>query len=606
MKKYRLFSYLNNQQGVSAVIIAICIVMLVGFVALAIDVGHLYVARNELQNAADAGALAGAHNLFNENMTSVNEDANQFAYDAAVANLADQSPVEVEDPLSNNGDVQRGHWSFTTRTFTPNDSLEVVPLLGRSEDDLDVDLNFINAVKVITRRNTTKITSFFAGIFGWKGFSGSTDAVAYIGFAGDIMTAEIDQPIAICAQSVVSEFSEPFDPSAPPGIDPCWETGGWDSCSLSCNTGTMLDSGSDKNAQDPTHNTAAWINYTKENDPGGCQTASASDMNQLVCAEELPEGLSKELEIGQGVGATGGVQQSTLTKLKNCWLDGRNYETDENGDKIQPGDPIDTDGDGIPDIAWNMLLPVVDCPGNNVSNCPKVVGVVCINMLWMTSGGTPDPSLETPFKMSAELVEEPGEDPVQKTWDITNVTENLEDNDFPLEGESFASLEEDPNTPFPSKYFEPEPFLCGGEPIEIKGYTQIPAPLSRTASPPPLAALPDQSGSNNLFAAETVQYEITKSFLNIEDPGFAPYDKDNICNEQALYEAFKHRQADAAGMGRWYSFVKYFKIVHYEGSPAALAKKSLYYLPSCTCVEQKGGSGGLNFGVLAKIPVLVE
>jgi hypothetical protein len=579
----------------------------VGFVALAIDVGHLYVARNELQNAADAGALAGAHNLFTEGMTSVNEVANQFGYDAAIANLADQSPVEVKDPLSNNGDVQRGHWSFTTRTFTPNDSLEVVPLLGRSENDLDADLDFINAVKVITRRETTKIDSFFAGIFGWTGFLGSADAVAYIGFAGDIMTAEIDQPIAICAQSVVSEFSEPFDPSAPPPVeDPCWETGGWDSCNLSCNTGTMLDSGSDKNAQDPTHNTAAWINYTKEDDPGGCQTASASDMNQLVCAEELPEGLSKELEIGQGVGATGGVQQSTLTKLKNCWLSGKNYELDENGEKIQPGDSIDTDGDGIPDIAWNMLLPVVDCPGNNVSNCPEVVGVVCINMLWMTSGGTPDPSQETPFKMSAEIVEESGTDPVTRTWDITNASEGVADHDFPLEGETFTSLEEDANTPFPEKYFEPEPFTCNGEDPGI-GFNSIPAPLTRTALPYPGSQPLDPSGTT-VFGAETVQSLITKSFLNIKDPDppYDPYDKNTICNEQDLYEAFKQRQADAAGMGRWYSFVKEFNLVHYEGSPAALAKKSLYYLPSCTCVDQKGGSGGLNFGVLAKIPVLVE
>ena len=182
MKKYRLFTYLTNQQGASAVIVAICLIILVGFVALAIDVSHLYVARNELQNAADAGALAGARNLFTENMTSINEAANQFAYDAAVANLADQSPVELKDPLSNHADVQRGHWSFTTRKFTPNDSLEVVPLLGRSEDDLDKDLDFINAVKVTTRRETTQIKSFFAGIFGWKGFLGATDAVAYIGF----------------------------------------------------------------------------------------------------------------------------------------------------------------------------------------------------------------------------------------------------------------------------------------------------------------------------------------------------------------------------------------------------------------------------------------
>lgn len=38
-------------------------IMLIGFAAVAVDVGHLMVARNELQNAADAAALAGANCL---------------------------------------------------------------------------------------------------------------------------------------------------------------------------------------------------------------------------------------------------------------------------------------------------------------------------------------------------------------------------------------------------------------------------------------------------------------------------------------------------------------------------------------------------------------
>ena len=35
-----------------------------GLLALAIDVNHLYVVKNELQNAADSGALAGAVALY--------------------------------------------------------------------------------------------------------------------------------------------------------------------------------------------------------------------------------------------------------------------------------------------------------------------------------------------------------------------------------------------------------------------------------------------------------------------------------------------------------------------------------------------------------------
>ncbi|MEJ2513180.1 MAG: pilus assembly protein TadG-related protein, partial [Anaerolineales bacterium] len=86
---------LNNQQGIVAVIVAICLVMLLGFLALSIDTSHLVVARNELQNAADAGALAGAAELYTDDGQSVNTTANQIGFDAAVANFSEQSAVEV-------------------------------------------------------------------------------------------------------------------------------------------------------------------------------------------------------------------------------------------------------------------------------------------------------------------------------------------------------------------------------------------------------------------------------------------------------------------------------------------------------------------------------
>jgi Flp pilus assembly protein TadG len=52
-----LISRLKNKRGAVAVIVAILLAVLIGFTALSVDVGHLYVVHNELQNAADAGAL---------------------------------------------------------------------------------------------------------------------------------------------------------------------------------------------------------------------------------------------------------------------------------------------------------------------------------------------------------------------------------------------------------------------------------------------------------------------------------------------------------------------------------------------------------------------
>ena len=49
---------LNDERGAIAVIVAVSMIMMFGFAALVIDVGALYQERRELQNGADAAALA--------------------------------------------------------------------------------------------------------------------------------------------------------------------------------------------------------------------------------------------------------------------------------------------------------------------------------------------------------------------------------------------------------------------------------------------------------------------------------------------------------------------------------------------------------------------
>ncbi len=119
---------LKDQRGAVAIMVALLLIVFVGFAALAIDLGHLYVVRNELHNGADAGALAGARFLYNDYGTSVNPGANQIAYDAATANNSEKVSVDVNWTSGNEGDVQRGHWSFAALTFEANDSTAPVDL----------------------------------------------------------------------------------------------------------------------------------------------------------------------------------------------------------------------------------------------------------------------------------------------------------------------------------------------------------------------------------------------------------------------------------------------------------------------------------------------
>ncbi|MFN2198712.1 MAG: pilus assembly protein TadG-related protein [Anaerolineales bacterium] len=412
---------IKTQKGATMVFVAICIFILVAFTALAVDLGHLFVAHNELQNAADAGALAGARFLYTNNGQTINVDANQVAYDAAVANISESTSVEVNEPLTNYDDVQRGHWSFglgiLEKGFYRSDNTTPVNLYNVTTQQLDEDQNHINAVKVITRREQSEIASFFAKIFGYAGFQQSAEAVAYIGFAGTLLPTEADQPIAICKQSITDS----------------------NGTYSGCNIGRMLNSGSN----DATHNTAGWTNFSQP-----CDTANASEMRDLICAGGNPEPVT----YGEGIGATGGVQDNVFRELRDCWID-----SDDS-----PGP------DGLPNEPWSLTLPVVDCPGNNVSNCPTLLGAVTVQVVFMSpEGGTPD-------------------------WDDA--------------------------------------------PTEMAGW----------------------------------------------------------------------QNSDPDGQVRWDSFVQHFALKNVDDLYADYAKKSIYFLPTCEPHEPAGLSGGENFGILAKIPVLVD
>jgi Flp pilus assembly protein TadG len=360
MKKKPLLHKMVDQKGATAVVVGISLVVLIGFAALAIDLAYLYVVRGELQNAADSGALAGAQVLYINNGTQVNANANQTALNLVSANFSEQSPVAVQS-------IERGHWSFATRTFTPNNSLLPVSLWNVTAQQLDADLNFINAVRVITTRRLNVATGlpeepFFARIFGIPGPALQAVAVAYIGFAGTLEPATADQPIAICLQAIT-------DPS----------TG-----TYTCGVGRMSNSGlTNENRQ-----TAGWTNFTQ----APCQTANTGSIRPFVCGSGNPGPLA----LGQGMGTTGGQVQTVYDQLRDCWTN-PNTRVDTNGDGL-PDQPLDSDGDGWPDRPWPMTLPVIDCPGNNTSNCATLRGAVEVNVVWITRTDR-NQMLEVPRRM---------------------------------------------------------------------------------------------------------------------------------------------------------------------------------------------------------------
>ena len=334
---------ITNQTGATAILVGLLMIIFIGLAALAVDIGHLYLVRNELQNASDAGALAGARVLYNEEGTEINATANATAYGAAVANQSEKTSVDVHWNGDNSGDIERGHWSFATHTFTPNSSTAPVDLWNVSTDELDANVNFINAVRVRARRQDTPAASFFGRIFGYSNFILSADSVAYIGFAGTLTPFEVDQPIAICKESILED-----------GI-------------YTCNIGRMINSGQNV----ATSETGGWTSFNQ--DDTACQGGTNSqEVRSLVCADGNPE----PLILGKAMATNGGEIASAFKKLRQCWED----ETSRTK-------------------SWTLTLPVIECPGNNVGTCEKPVGAVTVHVVWVTGEGEDTSYSDAPWVM---------------------------------------------------------------------------------------------------------------------------------------------------------------------------------------------------------------
>lgn len=141
---------IKNEKGFSLVFLALSIVVLFGFAALAIDVGHLYNVKNQLQVSADAAALAGAALLSGDNLTQsaaraeaqaiASQNRADVAYDNSVpgVNEGEQIPVSLDANTANvvAGDIVVGNWN-------PSRALG---------DQFHPGESPVNAVKVVARR----------------------------------------------------------------------------------------------------------------------------------------------------------------------------------------------------------------------------------------------------------------------------------------------------------------------------------------------------------------------------------------------------------------------------------------------------------------------
>ncbi|MGE5591081.1 MAG: pilus assembly protein TadG-related protein [Bacillota bacterium] len=101
-----------DEQGQSAVLLALVMVALIGFTGLALDAGHYYNEQNRLQNVADAAALAGASALpYNQ------AGAAARAQDLIRANGLDPAAFTITTNYNNRPDQIQVKASRLTETY---------------------------------------------------------------------------------------------------------------------------------------------------------------------------------------------------------------------------------------------------------------------------------------------------------------------------------------------------------------------------------------------------------------------------------------------------------------------------------------------------------
>ncbi|MCK4818178.1 hypothetical protein KA005_20580 [bacterium] len=572
MKKKPMISILRNQRGVSAIIVGVFILFVgIPIAALSVDVFHLIVVKNELQNAADAGALAGAAALYRETLgAAVDPDANIDAYDTATANKSENVIVELYNynkapnvqctHCDKTGesissleyeDVQRGHWYFSnpsglpsvvdTSHFECNELTDAVNISNYSTDQLNADLdsdgnklNFINAVQVVTRRTIrdsgTPIISFFARIFGYENFQMYAKAVGYIGFAAQ--DAEVDFPIAICMDQIL----------------------GWPSGTLTCNEGRMYNSNED---------TARWTNMDVCGEP-----TNANLIKGLTsCDADSP---ILNVPSQGGLGTSEGQVESAFKVLYNCWLAASNEIVLNVGDSpfdiakrlIDHNDPVD----GIPDTPWAVTLPVMDCTQG--PTCGPYQGLVEINVMWIADSVDPN----NPATPKAMYYNPPIYDPN----DIEYPSDGVDPDD--------DGIVWGPQWPNDTGNWDVlDPF---NEPIYVTGPAYDPDdPDSEPQIWDIMKSFPDY---------DKIEKNILKDHPGWENPDPWPYEYPNWATQATVNDLFDF------GAVRWASMVKHFNLKSNSFGFANYEQTTIYFMPTCKPAKSNGHSGFDNFGILAK------
>jgi Flp pilus assembly protein TadG len=197
MNKSVYLGVCRSRRGISAIYVAMILLVIFGFVALGIDIGRMQLAKTELQGAADAAARAGATQVRH---SRANARASALSLAAANTCVGQAVALQVDE------DVEIGLWDKSTRVFT------VLP---------EGDPQTPNAVRVTSRRiaaRNSAVPLIFAPVIGHNTSDIQAVAVAHIttrSYTYGIVGIDYIKMNGVTTTDSYDSRAGPYDPNSP-------------------------------------------------------------------------------------------------------------------------------------------------------------------------------------------------------------------------------------------------------------------------------------------------------------------------------------------------------------------------------------------------------
>jgi Flp pilus assembly protein TadG len=209
-----LRKFCRQERGAVAPISAVYLVVALALLALAIDLGHIFLVKSELQRVADSAALAGALRLMTPNtgvtpgLMPVSPDCTRAitaAQAVATRNDTDGQPTTVAHIA-----VSLGTWNGTSFTNTGC-----------------ADPNLVDAVQAVASKTAS---IYFGGIItGSNTINLSASATVLVGTVGGLPPGYPTLPLAVDETKLPSNGEKlVLELNPTPTDDGCWHTFHWE------------------------------------------------------------------------------------------------------------------------------------------------------------------------------------------------------------------------------------------------------------------------------------------------------------------------------------------------------------------------------------------